>query len=300
MDSQITELQVHFWLVLVMFAFAVQTFVLLLLVNAPYGRFTRKGWGPTISTRSAWVLFESPAVVVFAAVYLTGDHALETVPLVLFGIWQFHYVIRTFVFPFRIRETGKRIPMIIVILAILFNLLNAYINARWISHLGDYPVEWLTTTPFIAGVSIFVVGWIINQHADLTLFRLRKPGDTNYAIPRGGLYEQVSCPNYLGEILEWIRLGDRYLVTRGRGFCGIHRSEPATACVGDTPLVPGRISGLPRVAARRNSVPRLSYSSRRQTSTASPRFPASTMIPPILQAPSPSKSSQFGRSSRRP
>jgi len=203
-QGQITELQVHFWLVLVMFAFAAQTFVLLLLVNAPYGRFARKGWGPTISTRSAWVLFESPAVVVFAAVYLNGDHALETVPLVLFGIWQFHYVIRTFVFPFRIRETGKRIPMIVVVLAILFNVLNAYINARWISHLGDYPAEWLTTTPFIAGVSIFAVGWIINQHADLTLFRLRKPGDTNYAIPRGGLYEQVSCPNYLGEILQWL------------------------------------------------------------------------------------------------
>ena len=294
MDGQITELQVHSWLVLVMFAFAAQTFVLLLLVNAPYGRFTRKGWGPTISTRSAWVLFESPAVVVFAAVYLTGDHAFETVPLVLFGIWQFHYVIRTFVFPFRIHETGKRIPMIVVVIAIFFNVLNAYINARWISHLGDYPVEWLTTTPFIAGVSIFVVGWIINQHADLTLFRLRKPGDSNYSIPRGGLYEQVSCPNYLGEILEWTGWAIATWSLAGAAFAVF------TAGVGDTPLVPGRISGLPRVAARRNSVPRLSYSSRRQTSTASPRFPASTMIPPILQAPSPSKSSQFGRSSRRP
>ena len=203
MHEPITELQVHFWLVLVMFAFAIQAFTLLLWVNAPYGRFTRTGWGPTISTRSAWILLESPAVVVFAAVYFAGDHALETAPLVLFAIWQFHYLVRTFIFPFRIRETGKRIPMIIVALAILFNVLNGYINARWISHLGEYPVEWLTSTPFIAGVSIFVVGWIINQHADLTLFRLRKPGETHYSIPQGGMYRQVSCPNYLGEILEW-------------------------------------------------------------------------------------------------
>lgn len=203
MQGQVTELQVHFWLVLLMFAFAVQTFVLLQWVNAPYGRFSRSGWGPTISTRSAWILLESPAVVVFAAVYFAGESAMETVPLVLFSIWQFHYVVRTFIFPFRMRETGKRIPMIIVALAILFNVLNAYINARWISHLGDYPVEWLTSTPFIAGLSVFVVGWIINQHADLTLFRLRKPGETHYSIPQGGMYRQVSCPNYLGEILEW-------------------------------------------------------------------------------------------------
>ena len=199
-----TELQAHHWLVLLMFFFAAQTFALLLWVNAPYGRFTRIGWGPTISTRSAWIMLESPAVVVFAAFFFAGDHALQTVPLVLFGIWQFHYVVRTFIFPLRIRETGKRIPMIIVVLAILFNVLNGYINARWISHLGDYPLDWLTSTPFIAGVTCFFVGWLMNQHADLTLLRLRKPGETHYSIPHGGMYRYVSCPNYLGEILEWL------------------------------------------------------------------------------------------------
>jgi steroid 5-alpha-reductase/3-oxo-5-alpha-steroid 4-dehydrogenase 1 len=35
------------------------------------------------------------------------------------------------------------------------------------------------------------------------LFALRKPGETEYKIPRGWLYEYVSCPNYLGEMLEW-------------------------------------------------------------------------------------------------
>ena len=36
------------------------------------------------------------------------------------------------------------------------------------------------------------------------LRNLRKAGETGYAIPYGGLFKWVTCPNYLGELLEWI------------------------------------------------------------------------------------------------
>ena len=39
--------------------------------------------------------------------------------------------------------------------------------------------------------------------ADAVLRRLRKPGESGYKIPKGGLYELISCPNYFGEIVEW-------------------------------------------------------------------------------------------------
>ena len=203
MPGQIGEPQLHAWLVLLVFALAALTFALLLWVNAPYGRFSRSGWGPTLPARAAWILFESPAVVIFVCVFFAGDHAFSLVPLVLLGAWQFHYLFRTFVFPFRMRETGNRIPVIVVTMAILFNVLNAYVNARWISHLGSYADDWLLSTPFLTGLAIFAAGWLINQHADRVLLGLRKPGETHYAIPRGGMYRLVSCPNYFGEILEW-------------------------------------------------------------------------------------------------
>ena len=43
----------------------------------------------------------------------------------------------------------------------------------------------------------------MNRSADRTLRGLRRPGETGYKIPQGGLYRWVSSPNYLGEIIEW-------------------------------------------------------------------------------------------------
>ena len=48
-----------------------------------------------------------------------------------------------------------------------------------------------------------MAGFAINQHADWVLMNLRKPGETGYKIPHGGLYRCITCPNYFGEILEW-------------------------------------------------------------------------------------------------
>jgi len=56
----------------------------------------------------------------------------------------------------------------------------------------------------ILGLSMFVIGWSINFNADGILRNLRKPGETAYKIPRGGMFEFVSGANFFGEIVEWI------------------------------------------------------------------------------------------------
>jgi len=178
--------------------------VVLIWINAPYGRHNRPGWGPSIPHLLGWVLMESPALLVFLGVYLAGDHRADAFPLVCLALWQIHYLNRTVVFPFRVKSKGKRMPLLIVALAATFNTANAYINARWVSHLGEYGADWLTSAPFVIGIIVFVVGAGINHHSDHILFNLRKPGETGYVIPRGGLYRYVSAPNYLGELIEWI------------------------------------------------------------------------------------------------
>jgi protein-S-isoprenylcysteine O-methyltransferase Ste14 len=193
----------HAFATLTEIVLAAVTLIALLFIAAPYGRHARTGWGPQINNRLGWVLMESPAVIVFGAIYFFGPRRFELVPLCFLAMWWFHYINRTFVFPMRLPANGKRMPVLVAALAIGFNVLNAYVNAGWIGHLGVYDRSWLADPRFIVGVLLFFTGFLINHRADMKLLSLRKPGETGYKIPRGGFYELVSSPNYFGEILEW-------------------------------------------------------------------------------------------------
>ena len=196
------EARIHQCLAWGVIAIAVLTFGVLLRVTAPYGRHSRAGWGPTMPTRWAWVLMESPSVVVFVVVYWWGEQRLAAAPLLLLGLWLLHYLNRTLVYPFRIRTDGKRTALLVVALAIAFNVTNAYLNARQLSHFGGYPDDWLFTPQCLVGVALFLVGRHINMRADGMLIRLRERGG-GYHLPRGWLFRYVSCPNYLGEAIQW-------------------------------------------------------------------------------------------------
>ena len=45
---------------------------------------------------------------------------------------------------------------------------------------------------------------IINNYSDSFLINLRKPGQTDYTLPTGFLFNKISCPNLFGEMIEWI------------------------------------------------------------------------------------------------
>lgn len=198
------EPAVHRALVWALFVLAGLTAGALTFLTAPYGRHGRGGWGPMLSARAGWILMESPSCLLFFVVYLLGSHRFGFVPLVLLAMWQSHYAYRALVYPFRLAEGAKPIPFSIAMTGFAFNALNSYVNARWISELGSYAPSWVVTVPFILGCGLFFSGMVINHAADATLRSLRKPGEKGYKIPQGFLYEFVSCPNYLGEILEWL------------------------------------------------------------------------------------------------
>lgn len=183
---------------------AIITFPVLLKVTQPYGRHSKKNWGPLIDNRLGWILMEIPSLIIFGALVLFGPGEHSNPVWILFGLWTIHYFNRSVIFPLRTRTTGKKMPMIIVISAVIFNLVNATLNGYWLGFAAPpYPEGWLTDPRFIIGGIIFVTGFIINQVSDRTLIGLRKGGKSGYFIPRGGLFNYISCPNFFGEMVEW-------------------------------------------------------------------------------------------------
>ncbi len=197
----------HFYQIFlyVWFGLSAFVFVLLLFIKAPYGRHNRAGWGLQISSRTGWVFMEGLSALMMAGLFVATDRAVGAVALVFLGMWEIHYVHRAFIYPFRRRDEGKKMPVVVVLMGMVFNAGNCYLNGRYLFSFGPfYPTEYLWEPRFLVGAGLFGFGFVINQQSDWILSHLRKPGETDYRIPRGGLFEKVSCPNYLGEIMEWV------------------------------------------------------------------------------------------------
>jgi protein-S-isoprenylcysteine O-methyltransferase Ste14 len=191
-------------LLITWFALAGIVAVALFFVDAPYGRHARKGWGPTIENRIGWMVMEAPAPLGFAACFVASEHGRTPTGWAFLALWEAHYLHRALVYPLRLHRSRARMPIAIAGMAFVFNSVSGYLNGRYLfGFSGGYPTDWLTDLRFVAGLALFVAGYVINRHADRTLRRLRQPGETSYGIPRGGLYRWVSCPNYLGEAVEW-------------------------------------------------------------------------------------------------
>jgi 3-oxo-5-alpha-steroid 4-dehydrogenase 1 len=199
----VPETTVYQTLLWAFLAIALFTFPTLWFITAPYGRHVKPSWGPTIGNRLGWLIMELPSVAVFFLCWLLGNRPTDSASLVFLGLWGLHYVPRAFIFPFRIKSTQKRMPLVIMAMGFTFTATNSYLNGRWLFGFAPSSVS-ITEPHVIAGVLVFLVGFAINQHSDWILLHLRKPGETGYKIPRGGFYRWITCPNYFGEIVEWI------------------------------------------------------------------------------------------------
>lgn len=198
------SLELFNWIVWIWIAIAIVIFPVLLKVTAPYGRHTKADWGPLIDNRLGWFLMELPALVVFSALVIAGGGYKNDPIAVFFGLWFIHYFHRAIIFPLRLKTRKKKMPVLIMSFAVFFNMINGFVNGYWFGYLSPaYDAGWFLDPRFIGGAMLFVSGFAINQYHDKLLLGLRKGSNGEYQIPYGGLFKVVSCPNFLGEIIEW-------------------------------------------------------------------------------------------------
>lgn len=183
---------------------AIVLFPILLMVTAPYGRHAKVTWGPMVDNRLGWFFMESPALIVFLYFLLRWGNFNNIIVSIAFILWVTHYFHRSILFPLRLKTEGKKMPLVIAVFAIFFNLINATVNGYWLSNFA--PGSTLQVLDFLRiglGILMFITGFVINKYHDRLLIKLRKNHTKDYQVPYGGLFRYVSCPNFFGEIIEW-------------------------------------------------------------------------------------------------
>jgi 3-oxo-5-alpha-steroid 4-dehydrogenase 1 len=179
-------------------------FVFLLRVVAPYGRHRRPGWGLVLPASWAWLAMESAALVGFGACFFMGSHKGASAWLFLL-LYGGHYVYRAFIYPWLSSASQpSAMPLSVALMGMLFNGMNSTILGGYLFISGPGPAA---SEPFglrgWMGLVLFGAGFAIHVHSDHQLRRLRHDLGPGYHIPDRGLFRLVSCPNYLGEMLQW-------------------------------------------------------------------------------------------------
>jgi len=170
-----------------------------LIYKAPYGKHSTKKWGKSIDNKTGWILMELPALLTCPLIYFTITEEINS-NVVFIVLWITHYFNRTVIYPLRIKTKGKKIPIAIVASAFFFNMVNGILNGYFLTLLQ---FESISELYLILGFIIFIIGFYINISSDNLLIKLRT-NQKGYVIPNGKLFNYVSCPNFFGEIIEWL------------------------------------------------------------------------------------------------
>lgn len=186
------------WIGVALLIFPIQFFI-----KAPYGRHHQQTSKLVVSNRLGWILMELPALLIMVF-FMYATPVYSFTKLLLFVLYIGHYINRTLIFPLRIKTKGKTMPLSIVLSAQFFNLMNAGLNGYYLCYFQQNPQSTLAKVFFALGILLFIGGFLINNKADNMLIKLRDGNETDYKIPRGFLFNYISCPNLFGEMIEWI------------------------------------------------------------------------------------------------
>jgi very-long-chain enoyl-CoA reductase len=158
-----------------------------------------------VPPRAHNVLSYSMALAVFAAVaiarILSGEGTLLVPVLAGFVLWCAHFARRAHESLFVHRYGKAKVPTGDITTEYVYYWGFAAWNA-WSLTSSSYRATdyWVV----LVGVIVFVLAELGNAKAHRMLRDLRPAGSKLRVIPRGFLFERVSSPHYLFEILSWV------------------------------------------------------------------------------------------------
>ena len=169
-------------------------------LSAPYGRHARQGWGVALPARWSWMVMEAVSLLAFMVCFLSSPHRSWSAWLFV-AVYAIHYGYRSFLYPFMGSASAAAVPISVSLMAVVFNAFNGSILGGALYWSSAGPPE--PTYRFALGLILVIVGFYTHVRSDAILRNLRKVNGPGYHVPDGFLFRFVSCPNYLGELVQW-------------------------------------------------------------------------------------------------
>ena len=197
---------------------SIPTFLVLRFgIVAPYGKHSSgisttsasRYFGPLINAKLAWVIFESPNLVwAMWSLFHRENENFGVANAALLLMFTTHYINRSLIYPLRMSGSSRPVPLAVAASGFSYCFVNGNLQGQTLCRGIAYPDDHLRSPGFVVGAILFLAGFAINLHSDRILRQLRdqrrRDKAADYSIPKGGVFELVSCANYAGEILEWL------------------------------------------------------------------------------------------------
>ena len=196
-------------------ASAVCAFATLFVYNAPYGKFFSNSWGMKVNGSLGWLAQEIPSPIALWLGITRGSHVFREFASskatsdmhyvhILALLWSAHYANRAVVYPLT-RALGDT-AVVTVASAVAFNVVNGLLVGAEMAHVTRMPSH----ARVAIGASTMLAGAMINITSEAQLRRRRlsraipaKERRGTYVMPKGGLFDHLVMPHYLGEFIEW-------------------------------------------------------------------------------------------------
>eukprot|EP00252_Welwitschia_mirabilis_P005556 TRINITY_DN1601_c0_g1_i1.p1 TRINITY_DN1601_c0_g1~~TRINITY_DN1601_c0_g1_i1.p1 ORF type:complete len:304 (+),score=19.32 TRINITY_DN1601_c0_g1_i1:66-977(+) len=170
--------------------------------NLSYSKFAKQNLsGRKLQSRNGMLLCYGPALLLSSACLFLTAPASATIRLRgLAAALSLHFLKRELEVVFLHRYSGFMALRECVVISSSYLLSSAnLLYAQQLSEAAAPP----QTDLRLLGFGLYLVGLAGNFYHHSLLAGLRKEGQKQYVMPRGGLFDFVVCPHYLFEVIEW-------------------------------------------------------------------------------------------------
>ena len=98
-----------------------------------------------IPSKLGWIVMEIISPIALLYFIIKGNIVQTPTSIIFISCWVLHYFYSSIIYPLRQNNPAK-MPLLIALLAFLFNIVNGYINGTYLGSIQEYSIDYTLET----------------------------------------------------------------------------------------------------------------------------------------------------------